>query len=65
MLPSRLLMIHDTSASGQDNVAELTRGKQLDNPLLEVAKLDVVSWADAAGLVDPTGQLDDDLAVAV
>ena len=57
-------MIHDTSAGGQDNVAELTRRKKLGDPLLEITELDVVARADAAGLVDSAGQLDYDLAVA-
>ena len=37
VLPSRLLMVHDTSGCGQNNVAELTRWQQFDDPLLEIA----------------------------
>ena len=51
MLPPRLLVIHNASGSRKDNVSELTRREELDNPLLEVAKLDVVAWADNASLV--------------
>lgn len=52
VLPSGLLVVHDASRGGEDNVAELTRGKELDDPLLEVTELDVVSRADDAGLVE-------------
>jgi len=46
-------------------VAELTRRQELRDPLLEVAELDVVAGADAAGLVDAAVELDDDLARTV
>ena len=65
MLPAGLLVVHDTGRGGQDNVTELTRGKELDNPLLHVAELDVVAGRDDTGLVDAAVELDDDLAVAV
>ena len=52
MLSSRLLVVHDAGGGGEDDVAELTRWKELDNPLLEVAELDVVARADDAGLVE-------------
>ena len=51
VLPPRLLVVHDAGRGGQDDVTELTRRQELDNPLLEVAQLDVVAWADDAGLV--------------
>lgn len=65
MLPPGLLVVHDTSRGGEDNVTELTRGQQLDDPLLHVAELDVVAGRDDTGLVDAAVELDDDLAVAV
>jgi hypothetical protein len=52
VLATGLLVVHDTSTGGQDNVAELTRGQQLDNPLLEVTELDVVAGGDDTGLVE-------------
>ena len=52
VLSPRLLVIHDASGCSENDVAELTRGKQLRDPLLEVLDLDVVAWADDAGLVD-------------
>ena len=58
-------MVHDSGRGGQDNVAELTGGKELDNPLLEVAETDVVAGRDDTGLVEASVELDDDLARAV
>lgn len=51
VLPPRLLVVHDARGGGEDDVTELTRGQELDDPLLEVAELDVVAGADDAGLV--------------
>jgi hypothetical protein len=52
MLPPGLLVVHNTGRSGEDDETELTRREELDNPLLEIAKLDVVAGADYTGLVD-------------
>ena len=52
MLATGLLVVHDTSGGGEDDETELTRGEELDNPLLEVTELDVVAGADDAGLVE-------------
>jgi hypothetical protein len=65
VLPPGLLVVHDTSRGGEDNVTELTRWQQLDNPLLHVAELDVVAGGDDTGLVDAAVELDNNLAVAV
>jgi len=65
VLPPGLLVVHDAGRGGEDDVAELTRGQQLDDPLLHIAELDVVAGGDDAGLVDAAVELDDDLAVAV
>ena len=65
MLAASLLVIHDTSGGGQDDVTELTRGEELDNPLLDIAELDVVAGGDDTSLVEAAVKLDDDLAVAV
>ena len=53
MLPSSLLVVHDTSRSCEDDVSELTRRKKLDNPFLEVGQADVISWGDDPSLVQP------------
>ena len=65
MLSSRLLVVHDTGTGSQDDVAELTRWQELDDPLLEVSELDVVAGGDDAGLVEAAVELDDDFAGAV
>ena len=65
MLAAGLLVVHDTGGGGQDDVTELTRGEQLDDPLLHIAELDVVTGGDDTGLVDTAVKLDNDLAVAV
>ena len=65
MLAASLLVVHDTGGGGQDDETELTGGKELDDPLLNIAELDVVAGGDDTGLVDAAVELDDDLAVAV
>jgi hypothetical protein len=65
MLSPSLLMVHDTSRGGKDDVTELTRRQQLDNPLLQVTELDVIAGRNDARLVDAADKLDDNLAVAV
>ena len=65
MLPPGLLVVHDAGRGGEDDVTELTRGQQIDDPLLHVLELDVVAWGDDAALVQAAVELDDDLAVAV
>jgi hypothetical protein len=65
VLSSSLLVIHDTGRGGENDVAELTRRQQLDNPLLEIRKSDVVAGRDDTGLVEAAVELDDDLAVTV
>ena len=65
VLSSGLFVVHDTSTGGQDDVAELTRRQQLDDPLLKVTKLDVVAGRDDTGLVETAVELNDNLATAV
>lgn len=65
MLPTCLLVVHDTSRRGQDNVAEGTGGEELSDDLLNLAKGNVVAGRDAAALVDSAEELDDNLAGAV
>lgn len=65
MLSSRLLVVHDPRAGSQDDVPELTRWQQLDNPFLQIAELDVISWRNDTGLVESTVELDDNLAGSV
>lgn len=65
MLSPGLLVVHDASGGSQDNIAELTRRKQLDNPLLEVTDANVVAGRDDTSLVETAVELDNDLAGAV
>ena len=65
MFPSGFLMIHDTSAGGENDVAELTRWQQLDHPFLEISELDVVARGDNTSLVETAVELDDYLAIAM
>ena len=65
VLSASLLVIHNTGRGGENDVAELTRWEQLDNPLLEVTESDVVAGRDDTGLVETAVELDNDLAVAV
>ena len=58
-------MVHDTSRGGQDDIAELTGGQQLDDPLLEIGQADVVAGGDDTSLVETAVQLNDDLAGSV
>jgi hypothetical protein len=52
VLAAGLLVVHDTSGGGQDDVAELTGGKELGSPLLEVTELDGVAGVDDTALVE-------------
>jgi len=65
VLAASLLVVHDTGGGGQDDETELTGGKKLDSPLLEVTELDGVAGVDDTALVETAVQLDDDLAGAV
>jgi hypothetical protein len=65
VLASGLLVVHDTGRGGQDDVAELTSGKELDNPLLELGETDVVAGRDDTGLVETAVELNNDLAGSV
>ena len=57
VLAASLLVIHDTGGGGQDDEAELTGGKKLDSPLLEVTELDGVAGVDDTALVQTINQL--------
>lgn len=52
MLATSLLVVHDTRGGGQDDVAELTRGKELGSPCLELTELDGVARVDDTTLVE-------------
>ena len=45
-------MVHNSGRSCEDDIPELTRRQQLDNPLLKVRYSNVVSWRDDASFID-------------
>lgn len=65
VLSSSLFMVHDTGTGRENNVAELTRGQQLDNPLLKILEGNVVARGNDTSLVETSIELNDNLAVAV
>lgn len=65
VLATSLLVVHDTSRGGQDEVTKLTRGQELGGPGLEVTELNGVAGVDDTALVQTAVELDDDLARAV
>lgn len=52
VLATSLLVVHDTGRGGEDDVSELTGWEQTDNPLLELAELNVVAGRDDTSLVE-------------
>jgi hypothetical protein len=52
VLAAGLLVVHDAGRGRQHDVAELTGGQQLDDPLLKVGQADVVAGRDDASLVE-------------
>ena len=65
MLSSGLLMIHDSSRGGQDNVTKLSWRKQVVGPLLDLVDGDIEPGGDDTALVQSSSQVDDDLAGSV
>ena len=65
MLPAGLLVVHDTSRSGKDDVAELTGRKELVDPGLDVINLDVETGGDDTNLVKTAVKENSDLTGAV
>ena len=58
-------MIHNPTASRQDNIPKLSRWQQFHDPLLEIGDPDVEARGDDARFVDAAVELDDDFAGAV
>jgi hypothetical protein len=65
VLSSGLLVVHDTSRGGQDDVTKLSRGQQVGDPLLDVVDTDVESWRDDTNLVESAVELNNDLTRSV
>ena len=60
-----LLMIHNTKSRGHHDVSELTRGKNIHNPLLYVLERHIEARGDDSTLVNTSNELYNNLAVAV
>ena len=65
MLTSGLLVVHDTLRGGQHDVTELTAGKQVAGPHLDLVHLDIEAGRDATALVQTTNEINHDLAGTV
>lgn len=65
MLSSGLLVVHDTSRGGQDDVTKLSGRQQVVGPSLNVLDLHVESWRNDTTLVQSTGQLNNNLTRSV
>merc|ERR1719218_479085 len=64
VLSSSLLVVHDTVRGCEDELAKLTRGHQVVEPLLHGAQSHVEARRDNTALVEATEKVDHDLAVA-
>ena len=58
-------MIHDTLRGGQHDVTELTAGKQVAGPHLDLVDLNIEAGRDATALVQATNEVDDNLSRAM
>ena len=65
MLAASLLVVHDALGGGQHDVTELTAGKQVAGPHLDLVDLNIEAGRDATALVQTTNEIDHDLAGAV
>ena len=65
MLAASLFVVHDALGGGEHDVTELTAGKQVAGPHLNLIDLNIEAGRDAAALVETTNQIDDDLSGAV
>lgn len=65
VLATSLLVIHNASRGGKDQVTELTGRKEVVGPGLKLAELDVEARRDNTNLVQTTIQENDNLTRAV
>ena len=65
VLAASLLVIHDTLRGGQHDVTELTAGKEVASPHLDLVHLDIEAGRDAAALVQAADEVDDNLSRAM
>lgn len=62
VLPTGLLVVHNTSRGGQDNVTELTGRQQIGDPVLNIVDLDVEAGRDNTNLIETAIQENGDLS---
>ena len=65
VLASRFFVIHNALRGGQHDVTELTAGKQVASPHLDLVHLDIEARRDATALVQTTNEINHDLAGTV
>ena len=62
MFGNGLMMIHNTISSGQDDVSELSRRKDLIAPVLNLVDGNVESGRDNSAFVNSSKELDNNLS---
>ena len=65
VLATSLFVVYNSRASGEDNIAELTGGQEVDNPFLKILQLNIESWGNHSSLIQSSIELDDNLAIPV
>ena len=65
LFASGLLVGHDTVRGGKEQMAELTAGEKIYDPLLDLVKGDIEARGDDTALVQTSRQFDDDLIGSV
>jgi hypothetical protein len=65
VLSAGLLVVHDAVGGGQNELAELTRGKQIRSQLVDLIQGHVESGRDDTAFVQTAQQIDDNLAGSV
>jgi hypothetical protein len=60
-----LVVVHDTSGGGEDDVTELTSREDVGDPLLDIIEGNIEAGGDNTALVDATVEVDNDLAGAL
>ena len=58
-------MVHDSHGGGQDDVTELTAGKEVVGPHLNLVDLNIEAGRDASALVQTTVEVNHDFSGAV
>mmetsp|Transcript_9486 Transcript_9486/g.23375 ORF Transcript_9486/g.23375 Transcript_9486/m.23375 type:complete len:85 (-) Transcript_9486:260-514(-) len=54
VLPTGLLMVHDTERCCENNESKVTRRKKVDDPLFYFRELDIEAWGNNTALVETT-----------